>query len=70
MRYDAENHRDDFVTDAIRSAAKIDIGYSNGFRFGPPVPAKTVTEADLWNFLPMDARMKAGASRAKVPGIF
>ena len=61
MRYDVlETTADDFITDAIRSAANVDIGFSNGFRFGPPVPAKTVTEADLWNFLPMDARMKAG----------
>lgn len=61
MRYDVlETTADDFITDAIRSAAKADIGFSNGFRFGPPVPPKTMTEADLWNFLPMDARMKTG----------
>jgi S-sulfosulfanyl-L-cysteine sulfohydrolase len=61
MRYDVlETTADDFITDAIRNAAKADIGFSNGFRFGLPVQPNTVTEADLWNFLPMDARMKTG----------
>jgi S-sulfosulfanyl-L-cysteine sulfohydrolase len=61
MRYDVlESTADDFITDAIRKAAKADIGFSNGFRFGPPVLPTKVTEADLWNFLPMDARMKTG----------
>jgi S-sulfosulfanyl-L-cysteine sulfohydrolase len=61
MRYDVlESTADNFITDAVRDAAKADIGFSNGFRFGLPVPPPMVTEADLWNFLPMDARMKAG----------
>jgi S-sulfosulfanyl-L-cysteine sulfohydrolase len=61
MRYDVlETTADDFITDAIRKAGNADIGFSNGFRFGPPVPPSTVTEADLWNFLPMDAQMKTG----------
>ena len=41
-------------------SAKTDIGFTNGFRFGVPVPPEAVTEADLWNLLPMDARMKRG----------
>jgi S-sulfosulfanyl-L-cysteine sulfohydrolase len=61
MRYDVlETTADDLITDAIRKAAKADIGFSNGFRFGPPVPPNELTEADLWNFLPMNARMKTG----------
>jgi sulfur-oxidizing protein SoxB len=61
MRYDVlETTADDFITDAVREAAKADIGFSNGFRFGVPIPPGRVTEADLWNLLPFDARMKAG----------
>lgn len=61
MRYDVlESTADDFITDAVREIAKADIGFSNGFRFGVPVPPANVTEADLWNLLPMDARMKTG----------
>ncbi len=61
MRYDVfESTTDDFVTDAVREAAQADIGLSNGFRFGVPVVAGAVTEADLWNILPMEARMKIG----------
>ena len=45
----------------MRSAimAGADIGFTNGFRFGVPV-ASTITEGDLWNILPMEARMKKG----------
>jgi sulfur-oxidizing protein SoxB len=61
MRYDVlETTADDMITDAVREVAKADIGFSNGFRFGVPVPPAEITEADLWNLLPMDARLKAG----------
>lgn len=61
MRYDVlETTADDFITDAVREVAKTDIGFSNGFRFGVPVPPADVTEADLWNLMPMDPPMKTG----------
>jgi sulfur-oxidizing protein SoxB len=61
MRYDVlETTADTFITDAVREIAGADIGFSNGFRFGVPIPPSPVTEADLWNMLPMDARMKTG----------
>lgn len=61
MRYDLlETTADDFIADAVRETANADIGLTNGFRFGLPVPPHKITEADLWNFLPMDARMKRG----------
>ena len=61
MRYDLlETTADDFIADAVRETAKADIGFTNGFRFGVPVPPEVITEADLWNLLPMDARMKRG----------
>ena len=61
MRYDVlESTADDFVTDALREAGDVDMGYSNGFRFSPPIPAGPITEGDLWQILPLDARMKKG----------
>lgn len=61
MRYDVlESTADDFITDAVREATGADIGFSNGFRFGAPIPPANVTEADLWSLLPMDARIKTG----------
>ena len=61
MRYDVlESTADDFITDAVRGASKADIAFSNGFRFGVPIPPTTITEGDLWNLLPMDARLKTG----------
>ena len=59
MRYDVlESTTDDFVTDAVREIGGADMGFSNGFRFAPPLPAGPITEGDLWNILPLDARMK------------
>ncbi len=61
MRYDVlESTADDFVTDAVREAGAVDMGYSNGFRFAPPIPAGPITEGDLWKILPLDAGMKKG----------
>ncbi len=61
MRYDLlETTADDFIADAVREIAQADIGFTNGFRFGVPVPPAAITQADLWNLLPMDARMKRG----------
>jgi len=61
FRYDVlETNADDLITDAVREVARADIGLSNGFRFGVPVLAGNITEADLWSMLPMDTRMKAG----------
>jgi S-sulfosulfanyl-L-cysteine sulfohydrolase len=61
MRYDVlETTADDFITDAVREITKADIGFSNGFRFGVPIPPTDITEADLWNLLPKDARLKTG----------
>jgi len=61
MRYDLfETSADDLVAEAVRAATGAQIGFTNGFRFGSPVPAGPVTEADVWNLLPMDARVKVG----------
>ncbi len=61
MRYDVlESTADDFVTDAVREASGTQMGFSNGFRFAPPIPAGPITEGDLWKILPLDARIKKG----------
>jgi sulfur-oxidizing protein SoxB len=61
MRYDVlESTTDDFVTDAVREIGGADMGFSNGFRYAPPLPAGPITEGDLWKILPLDARMKRG----------
>ncbi|HSN29487.1 MAG TPA: bifunctional metallophosphatase/5'-nucleotidase [Kofleriaceae bacterium] len=61
MRDDVlESTMDDFVTDAVREVTGADIGFSNGFRYGPPIPPGPITEGDLWNILPLDARIKQG----------
>jgi len=61
LRYDVlETNADDLIADAVREAAGADLGFTNGFRFGTPIPAGPITEDDLWNLLPLDARLKLG----------
>ena len=61
MRYDVlETTLDNLVSDAVREVTRSDVAFTNGFRFSPPLAPGPVTEADLWNFLPLDARLKTG----------
>lgn len=61
LRYDVfETNADNLISDAIRSTAQVDIGFTNGFRFAPPIVAGQFTQGDLWNLLPLDTRMKKG----------
>jgi 2',3'-cyclic-nucleotide 2'-phosphodiesterase (5'-nucleotidase family) len=61
LRYDVlESSMDNLIADAVREATHTDISFTNGFRFSPPIAAGSITEADLWNMLPLDARMKSG----------
>jgi S-sulfosulfanyl-L-cysteine sulfohydrolase len=61
MRYDVlETTLDNLVDDAVREVTHTDIAFTNGFRFSPPLAPGPITEADLWNFLPLDARLKSG----------
>lgn len=61
LRYDVlETNADNLITDAVRQATGADIGLSNGFRFGPPIPSGPLTEAQWWTLLPIDARVKQG----------
>ncbi|MDE2142769.1 MAG: 5'-nucleotidase C-terminal domain-containing protein [Elusimicrobia bacterium] len=66
LRYDVlEGTMDNLVADAVREKAHADMGFTNGFRFSPPIPPGPVTEADLWSILPLDARIKVGKVTGK-----
>jgi sulfur-oxidizing protein SoxB len=66
MRYDVlETSMDNFVDDAVREITHTDIAFTNGFRFSPPLAAGPITQADVWNILPLDARLKAGRVSGK-----
>jgi 2',3'-cyclic-nucleotide 2'-phosphodiesterase (5'-nucleotidase family) len=66
MRYDVlETTMDNFVSDAVREITHTDVAFTNGFRFSPPLAAGPITEADLWNILPFDAKLKAGRVSGK-----
>ena len=61
MRYDVlETTMDNLVDDAVREITHTDIAFTNGFRFSPPLAPGPITEADLWNILPFDAKLKSG----------
>ncbi len=66
MRYDVlETTMDNLVDDAVREVTHTDIAFTNGFRFSPPLAPGPITEADLWNILPLDAKIKAGRVSGK-----
>jgi 5'-nucleotidase len=66
MRYDVlETTMDNLVDDAIREVTHADVAFANGFRFSPPLAPGPLTEADLWNILPFDARLKLGRASGK-----
>ncbi len=43
---------DDLLVAAIAEAAGTQIAFSNGWRYGAPIPAGPVTLGDLWNIVP------------------
>lgn len=51
---------DDVIADAILEATGADVALSNGYRFAPPTAPGPITEADLWNWLPMRLELKRG----------
>ena len=48
----AQAPMDDLLLEAIAKAAGTDIAFSNGWRYGAPIPAGPVTVDDLWNIIP------------------
>jgi S-sulfosulfanyl-L-cysteine sulfohydrolase len=45
---------DDVLLDAIAAASGEEIAFSNGWRYGAPIPPGAVTMNDLWNVIPTD----------------
>lgn len=45
---------DDVLLEAMMLAAKTEIAFSNGWRYGAPIPAGIVTMEDLWNIIPVN----------------
>lgn len=45
---------DDLLLEAIADAAGTRVAFSNGWRYGAPVPAGEVKLEDLWNMVPMN----------------
>src|SRR3546814_2766490 len=43
---------DDLLLEAIAEVAGTQIAFSNGWRYGAPVPAGPITLGDLWNMVP------------------
>ena len=43
---------DNFLLDAIADAAGTEIAFSNGWRYGAPIPKGDITVNDLWNIIP------------------
>lgn len=43
---------DAMLLDAIAAAAGREIAFSNGWRYGAPIPPGPITVADLWNIIP------------------
>jgi len=49
-----EASMDNLLLSAIKSAAKSDIAFSNGWRYGVPVNKGVITKWDLYNIIPMN----------------
>lgn len=45
---------DEILLEAITDAAGTDIAFSNGWRYGAPIPPGPITVNDLWNIIPTD----------------
>ncbi|EMI20603.1 5'-Nucleotidase domain-containing protein [Rhodopirellula maiorica SM1] len=56
---------DRLIADAVKESAGTDIALSNGFRFSPPTAPGPITEADLWNWLPLNLEIKVGKAYGK-----
>ncbi|MCC4229037.1 bifunctional metallophosphatase/5'-nucleotidase [Zunongwangia profunda] len=54
-RYDTINSTmDNFLLKAIAHATHTDIAFSNGWRYGAPIPIGKITKDDLYNIAPMN----------------
>ena len=54
-RYNTINSTmDNLLLNAIRHVSGTDIAFSNGWRYGAPIPSGKITEDDLFNIIPMN----------------
>ncbi|MBK5210224.1 MAG: 5'-nucleotidase C-terminal domain-containing protein [Flavobacteriaceae bacterium] len=57
-RYTAlESTMDNFLLDAIAHAAGTEIAFSNGWRYGVPIPKGKITNNELWNIIPVNPKI-------------
>ncbi len=49
-----ESTMDNFLLNAIIDYTNADVAFSNGWRYGAPVPVGKITENDLWNIIPVN----------------
>lgn len=52
-----QSSMDDVLLQAIAEAAGTEIAFSNGWRYGAPIPAGPVTVNDLWNIIPTNPKV-------------
>jgi 2',3'-cyclic-nucleotide 2'-phosphodiesterase (5'-nucleotidase family) len=52
-----ESTMDNLLLDAVADSAHVRVALSNGWRYGVPVPAGPLTEADLWNIVPANPQV-------------
>jgi len=55
-----ETTADAVLADALLAAGATEIALSNGFRFAYPIPKGDIIENDLWNYYPINSRLKTG----------
>lgn len=52
---------DNFLLDAIAEAAGTELAFSNGWRYGAPIPIGKITTNDLWNIIPTNPSVQTVA---------
>lgn len=60
-----ETPMDNLITDAVKDAAQVDIGISNGFRFCPPIAPGPITVEHLYSMLPTISNIRTGTVTGK-----
>lgn len=50
-----ESTMDNFLLQAVLEQTEADMAFSNGWRYGAPIPEGPITMNDLWNIIPVNA---------------
>lgn len=59
-----ESTMDNFLLNSLMDYTNADLAFSNGWRYGAPIPKGQITENDLWNIIPVNPPL----SRVKITG--